>query len=388
MDGKVWWFSSRVAGASRRVIDLEKRTLEAEVHDELLLDLVEELRTAMEELQVANEELRAQSEELQAARSVVEQERLHYWDLFAAAPDAYLVTDTLGVVQLANPEAAALLGLPSESLRGRPLALHVAPGARRAFRTELSMLKSATTVQQLTLWLGGRDAVERELSARIRAVSRSDSGVELYWTLREVGTARAEAQWLQAMDAQLGGTGLDRLSYPGSLAGEIAGWWYEMTGSVALIPDRQGHLRMVSPAEGRMEALERLHAQMGEGPALDAYRTGRVTDVPHVASDSRYPRFGPSAAQAGITSLLAHPLRSNGKGVGEAQTVGVLIMVDKHPCKVSEQLLRGASLLAEIARTLLGQAQEANDAKELATQLQTALDRRAAIEQATRTLAE
>jgi PAS domain S-box-containing protein len=393
MNPDLQWFASRVAGVSRRMADLEQRTREGGVHDELLLlDLVEELRTAFEELRVAHGELRAQSEELQAARTIVEQERLQYDDLFLAAPDPYLVTDALGVIQMANVEAAALLGLPCNVLCGRPLALHMAPAARRAFRIELSTLRNATTVQRFTFRILGQDGAEHEVSARIRAVLQAGAEVKLCWTLRDVGTEQENAQWLRALDAELTGGNPNRLDDAASLVEAVGNWWHEMTGAVVLIPDSEGDMRTIAPAEGRVGVVERLQMRMGEGPALDAYRTGQVVDAPDLASDPRYPRFGPAAATAGITSMLACPLgprdiRGPGDDV-EPGTIGVLVLVDKQPGTVSEQLLRGAGLLAEIALTFLHQAQEAAAAKQLAAQLQTALDSRIVIEQAKGKLAE
>jgi PAS domain S-box-containing protein len=393
VDPDLQWFANRVAGISQRMTDLEQRTREGDVHDELLLlDLVEELRTAFKELQAANEELRTQAEELQAAHTMVEHERRQYGDLFLMSPDPYLVTDALGVIQMANVEAATLLGLPSEMLCGRPLALHVAPAAQRAFRAELSVLRSAMNVQRFTLRIVGQDGAEHELSARIRAVLRPDAEVKLCWALRDVGTEREDAQW-QALGAELtGGEDPDRLDHATALVETIGGWWHEMTGAVVLIPDNDGTLRMIAPPEGRLESLERLQMRMGEGPALDAYRTGQVVDAPDLASDPRYPRFGPAAATAGITSVLACPLGyRHDQGPGddaEPGAIGVLVLADKQPGEISEQLLRGAGLFAEVTRTLLRQAREAAAATQLAAHLQTALDSRIIIEQAKGKLGE
>lgn len=391
MASDLQWFGSRVTDVSRRVIDLEQRARCVPARDGLLmLDLVEELRTAMEELQVANEELRTQSEELQSVRGIVEQERLQYLDLFMAAPDPYLVTDVYGVIRLANPEAAELLGLPCATLRGRPLALHVAPAQRQTFRTELNTFRTATKVQSLMLRLRKWDAAEHEVSARIRAVPRSNTDTELCWTLRETGTERAEAQRLRALAAELGETGPRPLDDTASLVRAIGSWWNEMTGASVLIPDLQGRLRMIASTDPQKRILEVLHARAEQGPASDAYRDAQVVDAPDLASDARYPYFGPAAAAAGITSMTAYPLHlhTNLARRSLSQPVGVLIMTDKHPNRVSEHLLRGAGLVAEVARTLLRNAQDLKEAKALAAQLQTALGTRIMIEQAKGKLAE
>ena len=61
-----------------------------------------EMTLLLEELNVAEEEMRQQADELILTRDQVEQERLRYMELFENAPDAYLITDEVGVVREAN----------------------------------------------------------------------------------------------------------------------------------------------------------------------------------------------------------------------------------------------------------------------------------------------
>jgi len=84
-----------------------------------------ELSQAYEELQVTEEEIRQQNEELRATRQDVEAERRRYQELFAFAPDGYVVTDTGGVIKEANQAAYELLGTPKHFLEGKPLAVYV-----------------------------------------------------------------------------------------------------------------------------------------------------------------------------------------------------------------------------------------------------------------------
>ncbi len=381
------WFETRVADAVARMGDLEQRTPDSHTLDYAVL--LEELRTAMEELQVANEELRAQSDELQSARRVIELDRLRYRDLFLAAPDACLVTDALGVIQEANPEAATLLGLAPDALRGRPLALHVAPSGRQAFRRELDTLKDAAGVQQLTIRLRpmgppGRETA-REVATSVRAFASHYGSVELCWTLRDAEEPRQEAARWRELEAGLdGGTYPDRLSDATTLAATIAEWWREATHGIVMVPDAHGDLHAITPSEVPMLVFERLQRRLGEGPALDAYREGRAVEIPDLASDPRYPRFGPAAVMAGITVVRAYPLFGN----ASEHPIGVLVLTDTQAGEISEQLLRGAALIAEVAFTLTEQARAVTEATEVAAQLQFALDSRVKIEQAKGKLAE
>src|SRR5204863_1681766 len=80
---------------------------------------------------------------LTAAREALETERQRYQELFEFAPDAYLVTDTVGAIREANRGAAELLGIPSGLLLGKSLALFVAAEARSTFRSQLNRLLQA-----------------------------------------------------------------------------------------------------------------------------------------------------------------------------------------------------------------------------------------------------
>src|SRR5207248_5206071 len=85
----------------------------------------EDMRMAIEELYVAEEELRLQHEELLGVRAELEDQRRGYEELFQLAPDAYLVTNPLGIVREANRAAAELLGIESHFLIGKPLITYV-----------------------------------------------------------------------------------------------------------------------------------------------------------------------------------------------------------------------------------------------------------------------
>jgi len=80
----------------------------SETMDSDLKEMLQEFMTALEELRVADDELRNQNEELVAGRQALEEERQRYQELFELAPDAYLITDHVGVVREAN-QAALLL---------------------------------------------------------------------------------------------------------------------------------------------------------------------------------------------------------------------------------------------------------------------------------------
>ncbi|PAX52746.1 PAS domain-containing sensor histidine kinase [Brunnivagina elsteri] len=121
----------RLQNAQKRVSILSQHT------NQLLLE-PELLASALEELAVVLEELTVQHEELLQTRQELELERQNYWELFEFAPDAYIVTDTQGVIQQANRFTAGFLGVRKDFLVGKPLVLFVSQAERRAFHNKLS----------------------------------------------------------------------------------------------------------------------------------------------------------------------------------------------------------------------------------------------------------
>ncbi|MBV9385368.1 MAG: response regulator [Chroococcidiopsidaceae cyanobacterium CP_BM_ER_R8_30] len=102
--------------------------------------LYEEMQTSLETAEIVEETLLKQNQRLTA-------EHQRYYDLFHAAPFAYLVTDANGIILEANQAIAQLLNVPQPLLVGKPFAVLVAEDTRRAFRIRLSQLSQTNEVQ-------------------------------------------------------------------------------------------------------------------------------------------------------------------------------------------------------------------------------------------------
>ncbi|MCT7954056.1 PAS domain-containing sensor histidine kinase [Laspinema palackyanum] len=116
---------------------------------DLLEQVFGELSTALEELHVATEELQEQNQQLLSTRGQVEIERERYQKLFEGAPEAYLVTNAVGVIEEANAAAEQLFNVRRPFLIDKPLAVFVILEERSAFRSQLEQLR---TVGPLTEW--------------------------------------------------------------------------------------------------------------------------------------------------------------------------------------------------------------------------------------------
>ncbi|MBE8969580.1 PAS domain S-box protein [Nostocales cyanobacterium LEGE 12452] len=142
-----------------------------------LMETCEALRETLEELQVIEEELRQQNEELAIARETAELEHQRYQDLFDLAPDAYLVTDVVGIIKEANYVAAALLSVRQKFLVGKPFILFIAESGRQTFMKQLASLQQ---VQDWEIDLQPRKSAA--FPARIKMVAMYDSqGQQVGW---------------------------------------------------------------------------------------------------------------------------------------------------------------------------------------------------------------
>jgi len=66
---------------------------------------------------------------------------------------------------------------------------------------------------------------------------------------------------------------------------------------------------VTDPLVARVDALQRAS---GQGPCIDAERTGQPVYVDDLADDTRWPVFGAGASDSGIRCVLAYPLSRSG----------------------------------------------------------------------------
>jgi PAS domain S-box-containing protein len=171
----------------RRVEALEERCARESAPDPVSCAMLQELETGLEKL-------RGQSERLLCAQKRLEDEGQRYRELFELAPDGYLVTDPVGTIREANRKAAAMLGVPRESLAGKALTVYVASQRRGEFTTLLGRLIKDGRITEWEVELqprgGGR------MVALVTAVTARDAlgnAVGVHWMLRDV-TDRHQAK--------------------------------------------------------------------------------------------------------------------------------------------------------------------------------------------------
>lgn len=131
------------------------------------------------------------------------------------------------------------------------------------------------------------------------------------------------------------------------------------------------------------DTVEALEVELQEGPCVECVRVGHPVLVPDLAAaEERYPRFVPSALEAGAGAIHALPM------TGHGGLVGSLNIISLQPLELSESELSTARMLADVAVSYIFAVRLHEETSQLADQLQNALDTRVMIEQAKGMLAE
>ncbi len=168
-------FDRQLEAARAHILDLHRRAGEAPQSD-LLAEALEELSATLEELQASEEELIQQNEELAAAYQALEVEGRRYQDLFENAPDAYLLTDEIGMIREANRAAAAMFNIPQPSLIRQPLFSFVVKEERPAFLAGLNRLRKMPSRQEWESRLQPRTSAPLDVDLRVAPVQDQAGG--------------------------------------------------------------------------------------------------------------------------------------------------------------------------------------------------------------------
>ena len=122
-----------------------------------------------------------------------------------------------------------------------------------------------------------------------------------------------------------------------------------VTGVGLILMDGAGPVGTVAVTDGPAATMEELQFTLGEGPCIDASRTGRPVLLPDLAvtGPGRWPGFSDGALAVGIRAVFAFPLR-----VG-AIHVGVLDLYRDTPGALTDVELAEALDYADAATTVL-----------------------------------
>ncbi|MBB3083903.1 GAF and ANTAR domain-containing protein [Geodermatophilus sabuli] len=152
-----------------------------------------------------------------------------------------------------------------------------------------------------------------------------------------------------------------------------------VTGAGMALMSPAGPAGTVTATDAAAQQLEELQFTLGEGPCIDASRTGRPVLQPDLArtAPQRWPAFADGAARAGLRAVFAFPLR-----VGGIQ-LGVLDLHRDVPGVLSSREFADALAFADAATVLLLHAQALQAGARLPPDLTAAVEDRAEVHQAT-----
>ena len=126
-----------------------------------------------------------------------------------------------------------------------------------------------------------------------------------------------------------------------------------VTGVGMVLMTEDGPAGTVAVTDGPAAKLEDLQFTLGEGPCVDASRTGRPVLQPDLVATgpSRWPGFTGGALDAGVRAVFAFPLRIGGI------RLGVLDLYRDRSGVLSDEELAEALSFADAATTVLLQLQ-------------------------------
>lgn len=141
-------------------------------------------------------------------------------------------------------------------------------------------------------------------------------------------------------------------------------------------------LQLLTSTDAQSRVVELFELQQQEGPCVDCHREGRRVIDEDLAESSRWPQFAPVALRHGFRAVFAFPMRLRG------DVIGALSLLRAEPGGVTGSDVEVAQAFADMATIGILQERAVRDARQLAADLQGALDSRPVIEQAKGIVAE
>ena len=130
--------------------------------------------------------------------------------------------------------------------------------------------------------------------------------------------------------------------------------------------------------------LDETQYERGQGPCLHAARSGELTEIPDTRTDERWPEYTPRAARHGNLSSLSVPLL-----IDEDERVsGALNLYAREANAFDEGSRSAAVAFGPYAAVAAGNMHAYQSARDMADNLQAALESRAVIDQAKGVLME
>lgn len=149
-----------------------------------------------------------------------------------------------------------------------------------------------------------------------------------------------------------------------------------------LLAGPSGRLSLAAASTDKAPFLETIQLQKEQGPCLDVFGTGALVISTDLTTESRWPRFVPSALAAGFRSVHAVPMRFRD------QVIGGLNLFCTVPGSLPGNTLYYAQALADMTTIGILSERALRQADLVAVELQHTLENRVILEQAKGFLSE
>ena len=151
---------------------------------------------------------------------------------------------------------------------------------------------------------------------------------------------------------------------------------FAVDGAGLMLLDPDQLLRNVAVSDRRVDHLEQLQIEHGEGPCVDAFEEKTLVDAADLTTERRWPLFSPAAASRDLRAVLASPIPYNQHAIG----VVAVFSAKERPWSPEGEL--ALISFTDLAALCIANTMASEERGELAEQLQRALDARVVIEQA------
>jgi GAF domain-containing protein len=148
------------------------------------------------------------------------------------------------------------------------------------------------------------------------------------------------------------------------------------TGAGVSVVDETEVLRFVTATDERILSIEEIQESSQTGPCVTAYQTRQPVPVSDINAHPEWPAYRVRAEELQLRSVVGFPLVNDGHGLG------ALNVYNADPRDWTEDDLDVLGVLADMATAFLVRVSAMLEARQLADQLQRALDSRVVIEQA------
>lgn len=157
---------------------------------------------------------------------------------------------------------------------------------------------------------------------------------------------------------------------------ELAAALLPIDGAGVSLADENGKLGFVAASDETIQHIERLQAELGDGPCQRAYATDERLVIPDLAECGAWPAFREGALAAGLRGLASFPLSV------DAQPIGSLDVYRRQTLQLDETDLEVGDHLANMATSYVIASRRQASANEQVGQLRHALTHRVVVEQA------